>query len=125
MKKIIALVAALTAAPAFATAVCTGATSAASVSVAAGAGGGAFIVNAFDMKCSSNVVLDFETTDVIVAVGSASIKGKNVFAGSSAGGAVAPTGTTCPTTGCSATESAAAATAAMDAAGSAGSANPT
>lgn len=121
MKKIIALVAAMTAAPAFAAAVCTGGTTAASVDVAKNSGGGGFIVNDFKMKCSANVALDYDTTDVIVAVGSASIKGKNVFAGSSAGGAVAPTGTQCPTAGCSNNESAAASTAALAAAGSASS----
>jgi len=53
-----------------------------------------FIQNQFTQKCSANVFLQYAEDSTNAAVGSASKKGKNVFAGSTAGGAVAPTGTT-------------------------------
>lgn len=48
-----------------------------------------FIKNTMVIKCSANVNLNYEQGTVGVAVGANSIKGKNSFAGSSLGGAVA------------------------------------
>lgn len=54
-----------------------------------------FIVNDFTMKCSKNVFLKYEESATAVGVASVSKKGKNIFAGGSAGGQVKPTGSTC------------------------------
>ena len=57
--------------------------------------GSNFIVNSFTMKCSANVFLKYDENATAVGVASVSKKGKNIFAGGSAGGQVKPTGTTC------------------------------
>jgi hypothetical protein len=49
---------------------------------------GMFIVNRFNMKCSTNVFLAYEEDATAVGVASASLKGKNIFAGGSSGGQV-------------------------------------
>lgn len=118
MKKIIALSLAFLAAPAFATQVCAGNPQAVDGTAPTVASPAEFIVNTFTPKCSANVFLDYEESGAILAVGSASAKGKNIFSGTTEGGAVAPTGTLCASTGCVATDSSGAATAALASAGS-------
>lgn len=112
MKKIVILSLAFLASPAFAVEVCAGAATAAEVDVAKEAGGGKFIATGFKQKCSANVFLDYVTSDTAVAVGAASLKGKNVFAGTSEGGSVAPVGT-CAAAACAKGDSGGAATTAL------------
>ncbi|MCB1942777.1 MAG: hypothetical protein KDI53_12185 [Candidatus Accumulibacter sp.] len=57
--------------------------------------GSNFIINDFTMKCSANVYLKYDENATAVGVAAVSKKGKNIFAGGSAGGQVKPTGTTC------------------------------
>lgn len=98
--------------PAFAqTAVCTGG-DAGDASVT---GGTNFIKNTFTQKCSANVYLSYEENATVAAVGAASKKGKNSFAGSTAGGAVAKSAE-CPSSGCVADTATTAAGTAFDAA---------
>ena len=73
-----------------------------------------FIVNSFTMKCSSNVFLNYDESDTVLAVGAASKKGKNVFSGSSAGGQVKPA-SACAADPCTANDSAGASSAALNA----------
>ena len=54
-----------------------------------------FILNNFTMKCSAKVFLDYNESGTGVSVSAASSGGKNYFTGSTAGGAVAPSGTQC------------------------------
>jgi len=66
-----------------------------------GAGNGAAVVSGTDFvkvgftpKCSANVILTGEdVSSTVYRVGSASVKGKTIFAGSSLGGAVGNVGT--------------------------------
>jgi hypothetical protein len=97
-----AVVGALASAPAAATAVCAGAAAPSAATIASGT---AFIQVSFTARCSANVFLDYDENATTIAVGSASKKGKNVFGGHSNGGGITTTGTLCPATGCTATES--------------------
>jgi hypothetical protein len=54
-----------------------------------------FIVNTFTMKCSANVYIKYDQSATAVGVAAVSGKGKNIFAGGSAGGQVKPSGNTC------------------------------
>ena len=56
-----------------------------------------FVKVAFTPKCSANVHLSGSDSDTYFRVGSASGKGKTMFAGSTNGGAVVPAGL-CPST---------------------------
>jgi hypothetical protein len=57
------------------------------------ASGTVFVKIAFTPKCSANVLLaGDEVNSTLFAVGSASTKGRNMFAGSTAGGAVGNVG---------------------------------
>ena len=54
---------------------------------------GTFVKIEFTPKCSANVMLSGdETSSTLFKVGSASLKGKNMFAGSTAGGSVGNVG---------------------------------
>lgn len=72
-----------------------------------------FIKNNFTAKCSANVYLSYDEDTTKVGVGAASKKGKNVFSGSSEGGAV--TGTACSATPCAQNDASGKATAALGA----------
>jgi hypothetical protein len=79
---------------------------------------GSFVKVAFTPKCSANVFMDgIDSTSTLYVVSAASAKGKRVFAGSTAGGSVAPVGTDCAASGCTAAEVTTAATTAETAAG--------
>jgi hypothetical protein len=85
----------------------------------AGTAGTNFMVNEISPKCSANVNLDGAdgTSGAWFAVGSASVKGANIFSGHTNGGAVAPLPTKCAVPGgCTATEAASGTTAAQTAA---------
>lgn len=90
---------------------------AAAVAVCAGAGTAtpqvsatdSFIKTPFTPKCSNNVHLMVDDQTTFYRVGAASVKGKNGFGGSTAGGAVSVNGA-CAATGCTATDASAAAT---------------
>ena len=58
-----------------------------------------FIKTGFTPKCSANVILYYDDNTTYMKVGSASVKGKNGFGGSTMGGAVSANGT-CAATGC-------------------------
>lgn len=57
-----------------------------------------FIKSGFTARCSANVALAYDEGTTYMRVGAASIKGKNMFGGTSVGGAVS--GTACATSGC-------------------------
>jgi len=69
-----------------------------------------FIKNAITPRCSANTFVNYTDNTTSVDVGSASVKGKNYFGGSSEGGAVTSRGQC--TAVCSATDAASGATAA-------------
>jgi len=63
--------------------------------------GTSFVRVTFNPKCSANVNLYYTDQTTTFAVASASTKGKNVFIGNTAGGAIAPaTGIDCASSGC-------------------------
>lgn len=68
-----------------------------SAQVSVGGGTDIFIKAGFTARCSNNVALAYDETATYMRVGSVSVKGRNMFAGSSVGGAV--TGTPCTGTG--------------------------
>ncbi|WP_269531138.1 hypothetical protein [Chitinimonas sp. BJYL2] len=63
-----------------------------------------FVKNDFSLKCSANVLMDYSQDAVTAGVCAGSIKGKNKFGGTTAGGAVSAATTTCGTDGCTTTE---------------------
>lgn len=65
-----------------------------------------FIRAGFTARCSNNVALAYDEGQTYMRVGAVSNKGRNMFAGSSVGGAV--TGTPCATSGCTTADAAAA-----------------
>ncbi|MFC5300287.1 hypothetical protein [Azospira restricta] len=69
-------------------------------------GGTYFIKAGFTARCSNNVALAYDEDATYMRVGAVSVKGRNMFAGSSVGGAV--TGTPCATSGCTVSDAAAA-----------------
>ena len=84
-------VAAISSLPANAADICTGGGAGNGASVTAGTD--AFVKVGFTPKCSANVLLYGDDASVtLYKVGSASLKGKTVFAGSSLGGAVGNVG---------------------------------
>jgi hypothetical protein len=86
---------------------------------AAGTAGTNFMVNAIAPKCSANVNMDGVdgTSGAWFAVGSASVKGANTFAGHTNGGAVAPSAKCAIPGGCTTGEVTTASGAANTAAG--------
>ena len=71
--------------------------------VVASGGSSFFVKTSFRPKCSANVLLrGVDISSTLYAVSSGSAKGRKVFVGSSAGGAVCslPTASDCPATGC-------------------------
>lgn len=67
-----------------------------------------FIKNGFDVQCSANTLVSYnEVSASQFAVGSGSKKGNQSFKGSSSGGGIAVFGT-CPSSGCTPTETSAA-----------------
>ncbi|MBN8438394.1 MAG: hypothetical protein J0L95_10175 [Candidatus Accumulibacter sp.] len=104
-------IAAVTSLSANATPVCSGTVAGNGASFSAGTN---FVKVAFTPKCSANVFLDGEeTSPTVFRVGSASLKGKTKFGGSSVGGSVGNMGACTGAGGvCSGTDSAAAMTAA-------------
>ena len=92
---------------------------AATATVCAGGAGGSgaqqttatdtFVKVAFTPKCSANVYLIGDDNQTYYRVGSTSVKGKNSFGGSTAGGAVAPTACGAAT-GCTSSDATSAAT---------------
>ena len=72
-------------------AVCSGSAAGSGASFASGAS--TFVKTAFTTKCSANVFMDADDrTATLFTVGSASIKGKKYYGGSTAGGAVTALG---------------------------------
>lgn len=114
MKKIIALSIALIAGPAFAATntVCSGNTAAVNGTTLDSTNSD-FVVTTFTPKCSANVFLATNDNTTTFAVGAASAKGKSIFSGNTEGGAVAPTGTACASSGCTGTNATEAAAASM------------
>jgi hypothetical protein len=102
-----AVVGAVASTPALAVDVCSGSASGASYNMTTSST--SFVSIPFTGKCSANVFLSYSDSQTVMAAGAASKKGKNVFAGHTNGGGVRPTGTICPATGCTATETGAAA----------------
>lgn len=86
---VMAVVGTLAATPANAVTVCTGA-GAASSQVAGVTT--SFIQVTFSARCSANVFLQYDQNTTVLAVGSASRKGKNYFAGHSNGGGIVTNG---------------------------------
>ena len=83
-------ISAVTSMSANAATVCTGGVAGSGASFASGTN---FVKAAFTTKCSANVFLDgTETSATLFKVGSASIKGKKYYGGSTAGGAVTALG---------------------------------
>lgn len=97
-------VAAVTSLSANAELICSGVEAKNGVSVSAVATG--FVKVGFTPKCSANVFLEGnDKSSTLYNVSSGSAKGKKIFAGSTAGGAVSPVpgdAGTCPSTGCTA-----------------------
>ena len=101
-------IAAVTSLSANAVTICAGGLATDGVSVASGTG---FVKVGFTPKCSANVFMDgIDSTSTLYVVSAASAKGKRIFAGSTAGGSVAPVGTDCAASGCTAEEVSTAAT---------------
>jgi hypothetical protein len=98
--------------------ICAGGAAGNGAAVAAAATG--FVKVGFTPKCSANVFLDgVDQSSTVYAVAAGSAKGKKIFAGSTAGGSVAPITGDCPASGCAASGvTSAAAAAATAAAGS-------
>ena len=67
-------------------------------------GGTYFIKAGFTARCSNNVALAYDEGQTYMRVGAVSVKGRNMFAGSSVGGAV--TGTPCPAANCTVADAA-------------------
>jgi hypothetical protein len=111
-------IAAVTSLSANAVTICAGGLATDGVSVASGTG---FVKVGFTPKCSANVFMDgIDSTSTLYVVSAASAKGKRIFAGSTAGGSVAPVGTDCAASGCTAAEVSTAATTAETAAAGTG-----
>ena len=108
---VMAVVGAVASTPALAVDVCGGSATGSSYNVTTSAT--SFVSIAFTVRCSANVFLSYTDSQTVMAVGAASRKGKNIFAGHTNGGGVRPTGTLCPTAGCDASQPASAATTAL------------
>lgn len=94
---VMAVVGALATAPvSAATNVCTGG---AATSASVQGSDTQFIQVTFTARCSNNVFLSYDQNTTVLAVGAASKKGKNYFAGHSNGGGISVNGV-CPGTGC-------------------------
>jgi hypothetical protein len=109
MKKIVLggvfAIAALGSISANAALICSGGIAGAGASVASVATG--FVKTTFRPKCSANVLLrGVDVSSTLYGVSSGSAKGRKVFVGSSAGGAVCslPAAADCPVTGCTTTQ---------------------
>ena len=63
-----------------------------------------FVRVSFVAKCSANVLSQYGDQTTTFAVAAGSSKGKNTFIGNTAGGAVKPSATTCPSAGCTDTQ---------------------
>lgn len=64
-----------------------------------------FVLQGFDVQCSANTLVSYnEVSPTGFAVGSGSRKGNQAFKGSTAGGGIAAMPTSCPASGCTATE---------------------
>ena len=98
--------------------ICTGGVAGNGAAVVSNATG--FVKVGFTPKCSANVFLDgVDGSSTVYAVAAGSAKGKKIFAGSTAGGSVAPIPGDCPASGCQPSSvTSAAADAATAAAGS-------
>ncbi|WP_269531137.1 hypothetical protein [Chitinimonas sp. BJYL2] len=83
-----------------ATAACEGA----ATSITVTGSTASFVKNDFSLKCSSNVLMDYSQDAVTAGVCAGSIKGKNKFGGTTAGGAVSAATTSCGTDGCTTSE---------------------
>lgn len=107
MKKqlMIGLLASFASASAMAAGACAG-TAGNGTAVPGATDGSLFVRVGFTPKCSANVLLDYTDGQTSLAVAGGSQKGKNIFIGNTAGGAVkkSTTVTECPATGCSAAE---------------------
>ena len=90
------------------TAICAASTTATSSTATIALTG--FIKTVFTPKCSANVYLTGDDQTSYYGAGAASLKGKNVFQGSTAGGGVRASTTCASATGCTATEADTAAT---------------
>lgn len=84
------------------TAICGG-TAGSGTAVDAATDGTTFVRTAFKPQCSQNVLLSVDQSSTAIWGAAASKKGKNVFGGSSNGGAVRAVGT-CASTGCATAE---------------------
>ena len=85
-----------------------------------------FVRQGFTGRCSANVHLVGDDNGTFFRVGAASTKGKSQFGGSSLGGGVAPTATTCAgSSGCAVSDAAAGATNALSTDGAAATGTPT
>jgi hypothetical protein len=95
-------IAAVTSLSANAATICSGAEAKNGEQVVSNATG--FVKVAFTLKCSANVFLDgVDQSSTVYAVAAGSGKGKNIFAGTTEGGAVNPVvGNECPSSGCTA-----------------------
>ena len=82
--------------------VCSGGVSPQTVTSVASAAT-SFIKTGFTPKCSANVILHYDDQTTFMRVGSASVKGKNAFGGSTMGGAVSANAS-CAATGCTASD---------------------
>ena len=115
MKKILSSVTAVAAvssigsANATSQAFCTGNTAAYSSATAPTVG--SFLKTTFTVKCSANVHLVGDDMLTYYGAGSASLKGKNIFQGSTAGGGVSSSGS-CAASGCTSANAQTAATSA-------------
>ena len=90
---------------AFAANACTGTAGNADADVPGETDGSTFVRVAFRPKCSANVLSQYEDQQTTFAVAAGSTKGKNVFIGNTAGGAIKPDPTAaCPASGCTDTE---------------------
>lgn len=64
------------------------------------AGATSFVKTSFTPKCSNNTFVSAEDNNTYYRVGGASAKGKYPFYGSTMGGGVVPSTTSCAATGC-------------------------
>lgn len=62
--------------------------------------GSKFVRISFTAKCSANVLSQYTDQQTTFAVAAGSTKGKNIFIGNTAGGAIKPSGTACASSGC-------------------------
>lgn len=102
-----------------ATQICTGGGAGNAVNIPAAGGAGNFMVTAIATKCSANVFVqgDDGTNGSFYSVGSASKKGKSMFAGTTNGGSIAVSGTCAVPGGCTSNEAESARSTAAAAAG--------